>query len=376
MKKYVIISGFSLNDANRGTAALGYGAFSFLQEYHDLESKEILFINGSNSPFPKEKVENSDIQGKQYKFVTITVCRIFTALLTHFGILVPFTKLSKYWKQVAYVAAINGGDGFSDIYGSELFYYRLNDTKRAMKTGVQVIQLPQTIGPFNEGPDKQLAERILRYSNPVYVRDDKYTSELKKMGVDYCLRNDLSFYMKPEPFDIKIKNDAIGLNISGLTYSNKFGSLSGQFANYPYLCEKIVEYFQNIGKPIYLISHSYRYSKPDLNNDDIEASRDFYSKLKNKNGVFLLDMDLKSPQTKYLISRMSFFVGTRMHANFAAIFTNVPLFGLAYSFKFQGAFEQNGIFGQTAMINNISCEQADKIVKSIAKVYNNLTTKK
>ena len=32
MKKYVIVSEMDLNDPNRGTAALGYGAVSFLQE--------------------------------------------------------------------------------------------------------------------------------------------------------------------------------------------------------------------------------------------------------------------------------------------------------------------------------------------------------
>ena len=80
-------------------------------------------------------------------------------------------------------------------------------------------------------------------------------------------------------------------------------------------------------------------------------------------------MDLISPKTKYVISKMSFFIGTRMHANFAAIFTKVPVFGLAYSYKFKGAFENNGILGQTAMINNISKSQADDIVKQIAEVF-------
>ena len=31
-KKYIIISGLNLRDNNRGTAALGYGAISFLQQ--------------------------------------------------------------------------------------------------------------------------------------------------------------------------------------------------------------------------------------------------------------------------------------------------------------------------------------------------------
>lgn len=60
-------------------------------------------------------------------------------------------------------------------------------------------------------------------------------------------------------------------------------------------------------------------------------------RLKDKTNVVFVDEDLISPRVKYVISKMSFFIGTRMHANFAAIFTNVPLFGLAYSYKFQGA---------------------------------------
>lgn len=61
-----------------------------------------------------------------------------------------------------------------------------------------------------------------------------------------------------------------------------------------------------------------------------------------------------------------------MHANFAAIYTGVPLFGLAYSYKFQGAFEANGVFNSTAIINNINELEADTIVKNIIDKYNNL----
>jgi len=61
-----------------------------------------------------------------------------------------------------------------------------------------------------------------------------------------------------------------------------------------------------------------------------------------------------------------------MHANFAAIYTNVPLFGLAYSYKFQGAFDANGLNGvkQTALINNIKEEDIEIIINRILDVYN------
>ena len=155
--------------------------------------------------------------------------------------------------------------------------------------------------------------------------------------------------MKPEPFNIEIKANAIGINISGLAYSNKFRTLSGQFSTYPYLINKLIVYFQQKNIAIYLIPHSYNYQKVEVANDD-----------------------LISPQIKFIISQMKFFIGTRMHANFAAMYTGVPLFGLAYSYKFQGAFEANGIYDSTAMINDISEKEADAIVERIVTKYKSL----
>ena len=85
--------------------------------------------------------------------------------------------------------------------------------------------------------------------------------------------------------------------------------------------------------------------------------------------IILIDQDLISPQIKFIISQMKFFIGTRMHANFAAMYTGVPLFGLAYSYKFQGAFEANGIYDSTAMINNINEQDVDVIIERIAIKY-------
>jgi len=179
--------------------------------------------------------------------------------------------------------------------------------------------------------------------------------------------------MKPEPWDIDIKPNSIGINVSGLAYSNKFLDLAGQFTVYPELMTKLVQYFQKKGKTIYLIPHAYGYNNPEWNNDDMISSREFYNSLEDKTNIVLIDKDLLSPQIKYAISKMSFFIGSRMHANFAAIFTHVPVFGLAYSFKFQGAFENNGIYNRTAMINNITSTDIPEIINQINEAYENDT---
>lgn len=373
-KKYVVISGLNLRDNNRGTAALGYGSFYFLKENGFLRDKDVVvtfgyynnFLKSSNTTVKESEVE---FEGFKIKNLRIPVLKLEKKLLDKFGILLPFTRFGKIIRNLRWVAAINGGDGFSDIYSSETFISRLHETNIAMKCNIPVIILPQTIGPFKEESNRVIANRILQYATRIYVRDDKFIEELNSMGLKYEMTKDLSAYMKPQPFDIDIEPNAVGLNVSGLTYSNTFRTLSGQFASYHYLMKAIVRYFQSQNVPIYLIPHSYNYNHPEESNDDLVAIRDLYAKLEDRTNVHVIDRDMISPQVKYVISRMSFFIGTRMHANFAAIYTKVPLFGLAYSYKFQGAFEANGIYDSTAMINNITEEECDAIVVKISNKF-------
>lgn len=42
-------------------------------------------------------------------------------LINKFNIILPFTYFGKTIQQIEIVAAINGGDGFADIYGNNIF---------------------------------------------------------------------------------------------------------------------------------------------------------------------------------------------------------------------------------------------------------------
>lgn len=380
MKKYVIISGLNLRDNNRGTAALGYGAISFLQEKVFLHKGQVLLnirpVNNILKRINRKKTENDLLVGGNcLKHTLIPVSKLELYLFIKFKIRLPFSTFSHYIKQVECVAAINGGDGFSDIYGKKTFFYRLTETLVAIKSQIPVIQLPQTLGPFKEPSNYLLAKKILQNSTHVYVRDDKFVPELEKMNVKYEITKDLSAFMQPEPWDIEIKPNAIGINVSGLAYSNSFRTLSGQFEQYPNLIKMLIEFFQKKGYPVYLIPHSYCYENPEPSNDDMVSCKATYESLSDKTNVFFIDKNLISPQVKYVISKMSFFIGTRMHANFAAIYTGVPVFGLAYSYKFEGAFDANGLYGkeQTAMINNINEADVVEIKNKIESFFNSVT---
>ena len=377
IEKYVVVTEMDLNDPNRGTAALGYGAVAFLKERNFLSNDHTL-LHIPTPIFPwkyRDKLEIAIIQGEKYKIQTCYVFKPIFDLYIKYGILLPFTKLKRIIKQIVLVAAINGGDGFSDIYNSSTFYWRLRETLMANRANIPVVILPQTIGPFYNIKNYNIAKSILKSAKSVFVRDTKFVDELDKLGVRYELTKDLSAYMMPEKCNIDIRPNSIGLNVSGLCYSNSFRALAGQFECYPLLIDAIIRRFQDRGFNIYLIPHSYNYQQPEESNDDIVACRAAFDKLSSKKGVYLIDVDLLSPQIKYVISKMSFFCGTRMHANFAAIYTGVPLFGLAYSYKFEGAFDANGLNGkeQTAVINNICFNDIPSIVDKIERMYMKLT---
>ena len=375
MKKYINISGFNIRSANRGNAALTYGAISFLEGKGLLkEGMEIVRYHPFNNPFKLRNLltqtEEVIVNGKQYIHKEIPLFSLEQMLIKKFGIIIPFTPFGRSVNKIALEAADYGGDGFSDIYGDKTFLERMRQTFLLYRANVPLIMLPQTIGPFKKKQNYDLAVKIMRYAKDVYVRDEKFIPELEKLGIKYTLTKDISSFMMPEPWDIEIKEKAVGLNVSGLAYCNTFKGLEGQFDSYPDLISKIIDNFRKKGCTIYLIPHSYSYNKPN-DNDDMVACREAYARLSDKKNVVLVDKDMTSPQVKYVISRMTFFIGARMHANFAAIYTGVPVFGTAYSYKFEGAFNANGLDGkeQTEMINNLKVEDIDSYVRKIDSVY-------
>lgn len=371
MKKYILISDFSLTSNNRGTAALGYGAISFLYEKGYInEESEIVILSFGKTPFCRSYRETKSIQNKSITFYHLKSNAFEFKLFQLLSFVLPFTSFGRFTRKLSLVAALNGGDGFSDIYGTEMFLSRLFESNIAMKLRVPLVFMPQTIGPFKHKDNYNTALNILKYSKEVYVRDQQFANELKENEINYEVTKDLSAFMEPEAWDIQIEDNAVGINISGLAYSNKFKDLTGQFLYYPELIENLILSFQNMDLRVYIIPHAYNYSNPEINNDDLVACREAYDKLKDKRNIILVDKDLISPQIKYVISRMSFFCGTRMHANFAAIYSGVPVYGLAYSYKFVGAFEANGLSkDQVSMINNIKESDIQKITNKIVEFY-------
>lgn len=377
MKNNIFISGFSLNTNNRGTQALGYGAVSFLKEHHNLLPRHrIISPDVYRNPFKKKEEILSEytviidevqytIVNRKYWLFDIFFVKFFFQL---FNVIFPFSAFGRDIKSTEFLAAICGGDGFSDIYSDETMRYHLYWTKLAKDISLAYMFLPQTIGPFEKKYNLEYAQSLLSTSSYVYIRDTAFLDELEKMNIKFEITNDLSYYMVKEHINYEIEGNSIGINISGLCYFNSFYNLKGKFDYYPLLISEIVKFFQSQNKVIYLIPHSYNYHNPELDADDLEASRVFLEKLENKSNVKLIELDLKSPQIKYLISKMKFFVGSRMHSCFAAIYTNTPVYGLGYSYKYEHNFKRYNLQDNYFNVLDMDKSDIDFIMKRIIEI--------
>lgn len=67
---------------------------------------------------------------------------------------------------------------------------------------------------------------------------------MDSVGLTYERAKDLSAYMLPQPWNININSNSIGINVSGLAYSNRFPNLEGQFDAYPELIHRLINHFR------------------------------------------------------------------------------------------------------------------------------------
>lgn len=371
---------FAINHTNRGCQALTYGSISFIKKIIKDADKLEWIVPGYCFRHRKDEIFNVEVDGeivaikRRYYFLPEIIISTFFYRLFKKSLFK--TSFAKDLERLEYVTNISGGDGFSDIYSPLTFLILTWPSLISVFLRKKLIVMPQTIGPFTNKFVKKAAHYILKGAHKVYVRDLVYAKMLEKLGVDYTFNYDVSYYMNPKSVNYEVKKNSIGINVSGLTYYNNYRNLAGKFEYYKELIIRLINSFQTKGIPVYLVPHTYNYHVPEINSDDLQASKDIYNSLQNKDNIFVLDEDLNAPELKYIISQFDFFIGTRMHANFAAIFTKTPVFGLAYSYKFSGSFDLYGLNNNYSSVIDISKEHIEQIIQKIHSVYDDRSSMK
>lgn len=273
---------------------------------------------------------------------------------------------ARLWASDA-VMDISGGDSFSDIYGAQRFHATTAPKKAALALRRPLVLLPQTYGPFRNPRVRATASRLVRAATLAYSRDEaSHEQLLDLLGADadparHRLGVDMAFALEPEypgprlPADIRTEllpdasaRPRVGINVSGLLYNDPAARDRFRLAlDYGSTVRRLVTWFARQDCDIFLVPHVVPRTTRGSNthDDDARACRDIEASLPHAR-VRIVPAGLDAAATKWVISRMDWFCGTRMHSTVAALSSGVPTAAIAYSMKTRGVFDSCGQGGE------------------------------
>jgi polysaccharide pyruvyl transferase WcaK-like protein len=258
------------------------------------------------------------------------------------------------------IGSIAGGDSFSDIYGLERLLYVSLPQILVILCGKQLVQLPQTFGPFRSTVARAIARFILSRSSIVFSRDRAGLDMIRRLadsrGTNHSSARflyDVGFVMDPSPpqnahsltyLDRKERSKPlVGFNISGLLFMGGYSRknmfhLKFDYAEFVRLM--IRRFIVSCGARVVLVPHVFGAMESDL-----DACLQTFGDLRKEfsNDLFVADGHFDEHETKYIIGACDFFTGARMHSCIAALSQHIPAAAIAYSKKFAGVMESVGM---------------------------------
>lgn len=286
------------------------------------------------------------------------------------------------------VLDISGGDSFTDLYGPRRFRAMVLTKRLALDAGVPLVLLPQKLGPFRDPAMRAEAVGILRRAAAVWVRDAESFAFLQEcLGQDFDparhrLGVDVAVALparEPLALDPVLKRwlapgrgfPLAGLNVSGLLCNDAEGARRafGLADRHSCQAEALARALLD-GDPelrLLLVPHVHR---PDGDAEsDLDAARSLVRRLgKTCAGrVAVLGGRLPATELKWVLARLDWFAGARMHATIGAFSSGVPTLGLGYSDKAQGVFAECGIGDDVADLRRLdACAIAARAIASYA----------
>lgn len=378
--------GADYDNSNLGIRALTTGAMNAIVAKHPNAKVQILEYGTTSRHFVFELqgktigVDMLNIRFSKNLWVPNHIARLIATVLAFK--LLPSRRLRTKWLSrnpwlrellaVDCALALSAGDSFSDIYGIQRFCFVSLPQILVLLLGKPLVQLPQTIGPFNRTLCRKIASWILCRSTMVYSRDQNAVTQIQLLmpakhasRVQFC--PDLAFLVAPkiparvDPLLDKMLSHrpVIGFNVSGLlsmggyTRDNMFGLAT----DYNELVRSAIRYFIEVKHAtVLLIPHLLGTG----DETDVLACKGFFCELQSlyPGRLYNLEPHYDERGVKHIIAQCDFFVGARMHACVAALSQCVPTAAMAYSEKFVGVFRSVGVESAVADLRTLSMDVA------------------
>jgi polysaccharide pyruvyl transferase WcaK-like protein len=286
------------------------------------------------------------------------------------------------------VLDISGGDSFTDIYGRKRFEAMALTKRMALDAGVPLILLPQKLGPFSDKAAADEAVEILRRATAVWVRDaQSHAFLVEKLGGDFDpqrhrLGVDVAVSLpQAEPADVDAELlswltpnrsfPVAGLNVSGLLCNEAAFSRQtfGLAESHVSQIESVARGLLTTDRKMRLVLVPHVHKNADEPESDLAAARALIRRLGPlaEGRVRIVEGQPSAMELKWILARLDWFAGARMHATIGAFSSGVPTLGLGYTDKAQGVFDECGIGKDVADLRQLNARGlADRAVASFA----------
>lgn len=261
-----------------------------------------------------------------------------------------------------------GGDNYAADFGFPKMVTNLDEI--VLKRRKPLIIWGASVGPFNKIPkcEKYMSQHLPKVT-AIFARETVTVDYLSKIGVkDNVFKvADPAFLMEATEPHIQIKPEirerSIGINLSPLMA--KYVT-NGDIEEWKKRSAEIISSISRItSSNIYLIPHV---TTPGSN--DYLFMKDVFSRIKDqKENVILVPPIYNASETKWIISKMQIFAGSRTHSTIAALSSKVPTLSFAYSIKARGI--NRDIFGNNEYCLNSEEMYSSEVTIKIEEMLNN-----
>lgn len=335
---------------NKGCEAIVRGTVKILRYYY--KDPSFLCVNHfqNNEQFEKQWINEYDkaiIHRKTYR----NTYNIFSQKWTFQFVKRKFSP-RRYIKEVyremlptikgAEAVLSIGGDNYSLDYGIPKIFTGLDDL--TLENRKPIIIWGASVGPFDRIPKyERYMKKHLQHVTGIFAREPATVEYLKKIGISENVYevSDPAFLMEAsEPKlekKIELEEESIGINLSPLMakyVSN--GNMELWINTASQIIEKIAKEADN---KLYLIPHV-----TNSDSNDYLFLKEVQARINvAQERVFVIPPIYNASETKWIISKMKFFAGSRTHSTIAALSSHIPTLSFAYSIKAKGI--NKDIFG-------------------------------
>lgn len=338
-KNLFILAGNGSYD-NRGCEAIEKGTIKILRHHFNDPRFVILNFYSSEAQFDKQVSEETDknithkktfIFGRAKPIRALNKVKFFLSG-QNIRTKIVYKELMPYIGESKAVLSL-GGDNYSFDYKKPVFFTDLDDL--VISRNKPMIIWGASVGPFSKNPRYEVYMKDhLNKIKGIFARESLTVAYLSGIGITKNVYRvaDPAFLVDAVPpskdkFDKEILSGAIGINLSHLMANF---SAEGNADKWARQCADIIKKIAvDIKRPVYLIPHVSGFGPSD---------HSFFEKVLSLAGipedmVTLLPDNLNFQETKWIIGKMSAFLGSRTHSVISALSSGVPTASLVYSMK-------------------------------------------